>query len=204
LHVLAAAISGQAERRAGAAVLATLPSGWRNVVNGPQVAQFTADGDAVDVRYQFRRGCPQSVEASVGSLDFDVVLRAADATTVDLEANGVRRYMSVHRVGSTLFVDSSLGTSVILENRRFPEPGDAYVPGSLVAPMPGTVVAIEVEVGQRVAAGALMVILEAMKMEHRVIAPYDGTIAEIGVSLSQSVDVGTVLVVVEEALETPE
>jgi acetyl/propionyl-CoA carboxylase alpha subunit len=203
LHVLAAALSGQAERRAATAVLTTLPSGWRNVVNGPQVAQFTADGDSVDVRYHLRRGTSRIVDASVGSHVFDVLLRAADATDVDLEVDGVRRHINVHRLGSTLFVDSALGTSVIVENPRFPEPGGVHVPGSLVAPMPGTVVAIEVEVGQPVAAGTLMVILEAMKMEHRVESPYDGTVVEVGVTLAQPVDVGTVLVVVEEALEVP-
>jgi acetyl/propionyl-CoA carboxylase alpha subunit len=203
LHVLAAALSGQAERRAAAPVLATLPSGWRNVVNGSQIARFTADGDSVDVSYHFRRGSPQLVDASVGSVAFDVVLRAADATDVDLEAEGVRRHITVHRVGSTLYVNSALGTSVIVEDLRFPEPGSQHVSGSLVAPMPGTVVAIEVKVGQQVKGGALMVILEAMKMEHRVEAPYDGIVVEVGVTLAQSVDVGTVLAVVEEACEVP-
>jgi pyruvate/2-oxoglutarate dehydrogenase complex dihydrolipoamide acyltransferase (E2) component len=50
-----------------------------------------------------------------------------------------------------------------------------------------------------VVAGAPVVVLEAMKMEHTVRAPHDGIVAEIGVGQGQTVDTGTVLAVVEEA-----
>ena len=48
------------------------------------------------------------------------------------------------------------------------------IEGGLSAPMPGKILTTEVSVGQKVRAGQLLVILEAMKMEHRIIAPMDG------------------------------
>lgn len=68
--------------------------------------------------------------------------------------------------------------------------------GSVVvkAPMPGTVVKIEVSAGQAVKAGDDLVFIEAMKMETPVKAPQDGTVATIDVAKGESVDSGKVLV----------
>lgn len=68
--------------------------------------------------------------------------------------------------------------------------------GSVVvkAPMPGTVVKIEVSAGQAVKAGDDLVFIEAMKMETPVKAPKDGTVATIDVAKGESVDSGKVLV----------
>ena len=53
--------------------------------------------------------------------------------------------------------------------------------GSLLAPMPGTVVSVAVEAGQQVAAGQPVLVLEAMKMQHTVSAPHAGMVTEIDV-----------------------
>jgi biotin carboxyl carrier protein len=68
--------------------------------------------------------------------------------------------------------------------------------GSIVvkAPMPGTVVKIEVSAGQAVKAGDDLVFIEAMKMETPVKAPQDGTVATVDVAKGESVDSGKVLV----------
>jgi len=63
-----------------------------------------------------------------------------------------------------------------------------------VAPVPGTVAAIEVEPGEHVEAGQTLVVLEAMKMEHRITADAPGTIADVLVALGQSVDAHQLLV----------
>jgi biotin carboxyl carrier protein len=63
--------------------------------------------------------------------------------------------------------------------------------------MPGVVVAVEVAVGDEVTAGAPLVRVEAMKMEHRVTAPQAGTVTEVHVTAGQQVDADAVLVVVE-------
>jgi len=65
----------------------------------------------------------------------------------------------------------------------------------LKAPMPGMVVAIEVEPGQKVKKGSGIVIIEAMKMENEIKAPFDCVVKEIKVQEKQTVDKGQVLVV---------
>ena len=66
-----------------------------------------------------------------------------------------------------------------------------------MAPMPGAVVRIAVEVGDTVVAGQPLMWLEAMKMEHAISAPADGVVSEITVSVGQQVEQGTALAVVD-------
>ena len=81
---------------------------------------------------------------------------------------------------------------------RFTDPADAVASGSLLAPMPGTVVAVKVEPGTPVAAGDPVLVLEAMKMQHTVTAPHDGTVTELQVEPGRRWPSGEVLAVVEE------
>jgi len=66
--------------------------------------------------------------------------------------------------------------------------------GSLLTPLPGTVVAVHVKAGQQVTRGAPLVTVEAMKMEHTLTAPYDGTVARVAFGLAERVAAGAVLV----------
>jgi biotin carboxyl carrier protein len=70
-------------------------------------------------------------------------------------------------------------------------------PVELVAPMPGVVLAVEVALGEAVAAGQAVVTLEAMKMEHGVVAPIAGRLAELRIAAGDQVTRGQVLGVVE-------
>ena len=93
---------------------------------------------------------------------------------------------------------------VVVEGQRFvferPDPfagaGAAAGEGSLTAPMPGTVVSVAVEKGAEVAAGDVVLVLEAMKMQHTVTAPAAGTVTEIDVQPGAQVAAGEVLAVV--------
>jgi len=66
--------------------------------------------------------------------------------------------------------------------------------GSLVTPLPGTVVAVHVSAGQSVARGAPLMTIEAMKMEHTVTAPYAGIVERLPFGLGDRVTEGAVLV----------
>lgn len=65
--------------------------------------------------------------------------------------------------------------------------------GSLRAPMPGQIRSIAVEIGQPVAEGTVLMILEAMKMEHRIKAPYAGEVKSIHYQVGQAVQADAVL-----------
>ena len=66
----------------------------------------------------------------------------------------------------------------------------------VAAPMPGTIVSVNVSNGQSVKAGDVLVVLEAMKMENEIKAPSDGTITSVAVSKGESVDTGATLVTI--------
>jgi len=197
LHAAAAALASAAARRAGAPVLAGLPSGWRNLPSAPQRTTYALGDRAIEVSYAHRRGGPV-VEVDGQALD-DVHIWSATARRVDLEVDGVRRSYDISTVGLQCWVDSALGSTALVEAERYPEPGSGLAAGALTAPMPGTVVRVDVAPGAQVAAGQVLVVLEAMKMEHAVRAPSDGTVAQVGVEAGQQVDSGTLLVMVEVA-----
>ncbi|WP_436343534.1 acetyl-CoA carboxylase biotin carboxylase subunit [Natronorubrum sp. FCH18a] len=76
--------------------------------------------------------------------------------------------------------------------------GDLEGSGETIdAEMQGTILDVEVEVGDEVAAGDVLVVLEAMKMENDIVASKGGTVTEIAVEEDQSVDMGDTLVVLE-------
>jgi 3-methylcrotonyl-CoA carboxylase alpha subunit len=66
--------------------------------------------------------------------------------------------------------------------------------GSLLTPLPGTIVAVHVATGQQVARGTPLVTVEAMKMEHTLTAPYDGVVSRIAYGLTDRVQAGATLV----------
>jgi propionyl-CoA carboxylase alpha chain len=192
-HAVAAALAAQAQRRAHTAVLPAMPSGWRTLRSQLQTLSFTVGETLLDVHYSFEHG---DLTVRSGDVEQQVHLISASASLVDAEINGVRRRYHITRSGPTHYVDSALGSSALHEVERFPNPNSLQEAGSLLAPMPGAVVRIEVAEGTEVSAGTPIVVLEAMKMEHTVRAPADGIVASISVSAGDQVDSGQVLAVV--------
>jgi len=66
---------------------------------------------------------------------------------------------------------------------------------TIAAPMPGTILEVKVQAGERIAKGQILMILEAMKMENEILAPHDGAIAEVRAVKGASVNAGDTLVV---------
>lgn len=65
---------------------------------------------------------------------------------------------------------------------------------NITAPMPGTILKVNVSAGDAVKKGQVLLILEAMKMENEIVSPKDGTVASVNVAKGQAVSVGDVLV----------
>lgn len=192
LSAIAAALADAAHNRSSARVFGAAPSGWRNLASGYQARTYRdAAGDDVPVRYRFTRTGVELPEAD------GVSLVSATPDRVVLSIGGVERAFDVARYGDQVFVDSPLGPVQLAAVPRFPDPADAVAHGSLLAPMPGSVIRVGAAVGDTVTAGQSLIWLEAMKMEHTIAAPEDGVLAELNVAAGQQVEVGAVLARVE-------
>ena len=183
----AAALALAERARESRTVQRGIPVAWRNVPSQPQVTRF--DGDVEVAWFGGRTG--YAVDG------FAVVSVNADAVT--LEAGGVRTPYDVAVTGDVVDVDSPRGHVRLTQVPRFTDPADAVASGSLLAPMPGTVVTVAVEAGAQVEAGQTVLVLEAMKMQHTVSAPGAGVVTQIDVKPGDQVAAGEVLAVVEEA-----
>ena len=192
LSALAAALADAAGNRASATTQGRLPSGWRNVRSSGQRKVFSIADREYEVVYSLTR---DGLKAD----GFEAELVTADPGRVVLDVAGVRRAFDVARHAGVSYVDSALGSVALTAAPRFADPDAALAAGSLVAPMPGTVVRLAVQAGDPVKAGDPLLWLEAMKMEHRIAAPADGVVAELPVTVGQQVEVGTILAVVGEA-----
>ncbi|MFZ4181300.1 acetyl/propionyl/methylcrotonyl-CoA carboxylase subunit alpha [Streptomyces pseudogriseolus] len=161
--------------------------GWRNVPSQPQIKRYAMNGVEHEVRYRHTR---------TGLAADGVTVVHADASLVILETDGVRRRYEVSRHGDRVYV----GTTSLTALPRFPSPEPEHAPGSLLAPMPGTVVRIAegVTEGARVEAGQALVWLEAMKMQHRITAPTAGILTGLHATPGRQVEVGALLAVVED------
>jgi glutaconyl-CoA/methylmalonyl-CoA decarboxylase subunit gamma len=71
-----------------------------------------------------------------------------------------------------------------------PAAGGASGAGTVKAPMPGTVLSVKVSAGQLVKRGAVLLILEAMKMENEICAQGDGTVTQVRVQAGTTVNTG--------------
>ncbi len=202
-HALAAVLAAQARHRAEARVQATIPSGYRNNPSALQQSAYDHGGQTVAVGYRFtpRGGRLDRVEVDGEPVDIDSVTITGDAVT--FASDGVARHYLVDQRGTTVFVDGPDGSSVLEEHVRFPLATDQLAEGSALAPMPGGVVRVAVAVGDAVQPGQLLVVLEAMKMEHAVHATAAGTVTAVHVSEGDQVETGRTLVVVEADTSPP-
>ena len=193
--VIAAAMHAQHERREHATVLTHISGGWRNSIMPPERATYVTGDTELAIEYRAQRN--GRFKVNIGESNCAVELFGIGNGEVDLAIDNRRVQMSVTGDGSRWLVHGPNGDFELTELARFPEAGIAEFTGGLFAPMPSKVISLEVSVGDKVEAGQLLMILEAMKMEHRITAPVAGTVGEINVTEGEQVDNGAMLVVLE-------
>ncbi|MCH0568050.1 ATP-grasp domain-containing protein [Streptomyces sp. MUM 136J] len=171
--------------------------GWRNLPSQPQVKRYAMAGEVHEVRYLHTRTGFTTETPGVRIVH-------VGARLVVLDVDGVRRRYEVARYsdegaegaeGAEVHVNADRLTAL----PRFSDPAAQHAPGSLLAPMPGTVVKVAdgLVTGSSVRSGEPIVWLEAMKMQHRISAPTTGTLTALHAVPGQQVTVGALLAVVD-------
>ncbi|MBL8157552.1 MAG: biotin/lipoyl-binding protein [Anaerolineae bacterium] len=134
-------------------------------------------------------------EARIGEQTYTVQVYGYENGELQLDVNGLRQTATVlPGTGQVWWVQMGSKSYDLTWNPALPEASQTVASeGSLHAPMPGQIRAVLVEVGQQVQTGDVLMVLEAMKMEHRIKAPYAGVIGAVHFSVGQTVQADAVL-----------
>ena len=144
------------------------------------------------------RDAPGQFTVAVDDASHAVTAALLDANTIQLVIGGDARTAYVVRVGGTthVWIDGEV-YQLTPEAAGSASGHVVHLQPQVLSPMPGKVLQVLVEVGQAVAAGDGLVIVEAMKMEHRIAADGDAVVKAVNVATGQMVDGGAVLVELE-------
>src|SRR5699024_1069431 len=181
----AAAALAQAERASeDSPVQRGIPTAFRNVPSAPRRRRYEHDGQQIDIDYQSMRG------RLTLSGENDLHVESVTSDGARLARGGVSAAYAVDDGESVVDVHGPYGSVTLDVVPDFSDPAEQVAEGSLLAPMPGTVAAVHAEPGQRIAAGAPVVVVDAMKMQHTIGAPGDGMVAQINVEPGAQVTSG--------------
>ncbi|MET9212329.1 MULTISPECIES: acetyl/propionyl/methylcrotonyl-CoA carboxylase subunit alpha [unclassified Nocardia] len=198
LSIVAAALADAALAHTTNRFAKLAPSGWRNLASQPQRKSYESRTSGThEVRYRFTRAGDIEVDGHDGLALISVTPERV-VLAVPGERGPVRRQFEIARYGDLVAVDSPLGPVAARRLPRFTDPSEQVAAGSLLAPMPGSVIRLGAAEGDQVTQGQPILWLEAMKMEHTIVAPATGVLSALNVTVGQQVEVGTVLAVVEE------
>ncbi len=164
---------------------------WRNVPSRERVRTYRHAGVEYPVTYAARGGRLESAWLP------GVRVESVSADRVVLDDHGVRETYRVTVVDGGVDVHGPGGAFDFHDVPKFVDPAENVAAGSLLASMPGLVVALHVAEGDQVAAGAPIVVLEAMKMQQTLTAPAGGVVSVLAVEVGRQVAAGDVLAVIE-------
>jgi propionyl-CoA carboxylase alpha chain len=206
-HLLAATFLDEQHNRAVDRVTGFAPSGWRNlrtvgqrrtwVLDGePHGVEYTIVGDRADVLLgDWPVPGPDGTLADDGRRRAEVRLLLRSERRQVIELDGVRRTIEVAHRGDVVATRSAAGSLTWQRPPRFVDHDDAAAGSGPVCPLPGTVIAVHVQPGQPVVDGTLLMVVEAMKMEHKITAHGDAVVEAVRFGVGDRVDAGDLLVV---------
>lgn len=196
---IAACIEAQALRRARTMVLRSIPSGWRNTITPNEEVSYFFRGEELRTSYRAERQGIFTFFVN-GSQHMVRPLQCGQGL-VEMSLDGLRLSLRVNQHNDEWFVHGPSGDLALREKPRYPDPMAQDSSGGLKAPMPGVVRVVSVEVGHKVEKGQQLLVLEAMKMEHRIVAPLGGVVSELNVLVGDQVGSGQVLLILEDNMD---
>jgi propionyl-CoA carboxylase alpha chain len=221
--LLGAVFALEARDRAADPVLGFAPSGWRNVRTQGQREVWISAGSGEELQVEVEFTGPAQATVKVGPwpvpsvadgtlladerslLHVRLLDRSPQRQIVEIE--GVREVVTTV-IGSsdshdrshapdTVHVRTASGAATFVRAPRFVQHDAEVGGGGPISPLPGTVIAVHVEPGQHVTEGQLLMVVEAMKMEHKILAPGAATVTEVRFAVGERVDTGDLLVALD-------
>ncbi|MGH7090919.1 MAG: acetyl/propionyl/methylcrotonyl-CoA carboxylase subunit alpha [Stellaceae bacterium] len=189
MRALAAVLIDERARFRGSEML----SHWHSTgtAAAPLLLRMGEERVAMDVACEDERRYRVSWEGGSEAVE----LVALHGSRVRFRAGGLEETARFVWEGDTLHLSLD-GTTAMFEDMLLARRGGAAgaVGGAALAPMTGMVVAVRVKPGDAVKRGQVLVVLEAMKMEHEILAPRDGTVATVQVAPGDQVPTRRLLV----------
>ena len=182
----------QGKNRSEAMVLQNIQSGWNNARLPYQEVKLSLDDQEYRVKYKsLKDGNFVSAESEI--------IRMFDwyEDFIDVEISNVRYRSKITMDDDLLLIQTHKGNLLFKILPKFNITQEEAIKGGLTAPMPGKVVEIKIKKGSNIKKGDTLVILEAMKMEHKVLAPDNGKIKEVLIKENDQVENGQTLVVLD-------
>jgi geranyl-CoA carboxylase alpha subunit len=176
-------------------------AGWRNAGSAPWRFVLKQGEQSFVVAVEvLNDGAQPTLRVTLGEQQINLMLLASDGRWATLELDGIRQRLAYHLEGDNLWLYGHNGNLQLTDITHQPASSAAGTgSGSVKAPMDGAIVEVLVEEGRSVSKGQLLVVLEAMKMEHPLKASIDGVVRRIGVSRGDQVKNRQLLVEIEAA-----
>ncbi len=189
---IAASMWIQGKNRFESEVLSNLSSGWNNARLPMQEVKLQYKDKPLTVKYKNNReGIFTTDNNNLAKIN------SWDKNFIDIEIDNVRIRSKITYEDDLLLIQSKSGDVLFKILPKFETVKKVSIDGGLNAPMPGKVVEVKIKKGARIKKGDTLVILEAMKMEHKVLAPSDGKVKEILIHKDEQVENGATLVVLD-------
>ena len=178
----------------------SIPSGWRIGAHAPTVFRLAFSGGDAHVKIT---GTPGAATVVVDDGEPRTLTASTAAGAVTVVLGGRRTTFALACGGDALWLSGSAGTwSVRVVAEAAVREDDAHSgDAEITSPMPGSVIAVGLADGDDIQAGATVVVVEAMKMEHALTAPTDGTV-ELLVGVGDQVRVDQLLARVIHRIES--
>ena len=180
----------QGKNRDEAMVLKNLQSGWNNGRLPYQEVKLKLNEEELKIKYK-----PLRDGSFISEDNENIKIFKWSHDFIDVEISNVRYRSKISLEDDLLLVHTNKGDLLFYILPKFNIAQEEVIKGGLVAPMPGKVVEIKVKKGSNIKKGDTLVILEAMKMEHKVLAPDNGKVKEVLIKQNEQVENGATLVV---------
>jgi len=195
--VLVAVALGRLAARAATAGASAFDAvgGWRIGEHAWTTLRLTGGDRTATVRV---RGTPDAAEVRIDGGDAVAARVTLDGMDLEVGWGGCGRRYAFAESAGTAWIGRDGDAWMLREQEVLAAARRSVASGGpVVAPMPGTVTAVHVSDGETVTAGQTLLVLEAMKMEHRITAPTDGTVRDLTVGTGDQVEIDRGLLVVD-------